>query len=467
MFFPKVVFVLIALILFTNSTLAIERSPDTLIISNSKAWKPYSYLDENNQPAGILIDYWRAYGVANDVEVQFKLVDWQSSLDLVKNNQADVHAGLLWSKTRANYLEFGSEIFEIDTQLYFHSGLQSFNVNSFLMGGHNYKVGVVSGSYEVEFLQTNYPNVELTLYDNNSKLLQAAFSHQIRAFVADLQVANYYLYTSSNTSEFIGVKHLYSGALYFAVAKSKAATLDVLIPNFRKISADERQRILSRWMHIETVYPEHLLPIIGIMIMLGVFVYILLLRYTVNTRTNELANANRELKVLSETDALTGLSNRRYFLEKLEKYRHTDGYLAIIVIDIDDFKTINDTFGHVQGDKVIKSVASSIRSLLRSNCVIARIGGEEFALVYVYQGFEYSYQLSQNICRSIRELEVKDIGSQSVTVSVGCAVYEDASECETLYEADRLMYVAKKQGKNRAVVELISSQAKRMSTIDK
>ncbi len=286
------------------------------------------------------------------------------------------------------------------------------------MGDHNYKVGVVSGSYEVEFLETNYPNIELALFANNSQLLEAAFSHQIRAFVADLQVANYYLYTSSNSSEFIGVKHLYSGALYFAVAKNQAALLETLIPNFSNISSDDRQRILSRWMHIETVYPKHLVPIVGIMFILGIVIYILLLRYTVNTKTTELATANRELKVLSETDALTGLSNRRSFLQKLESYRHVEGYLTVIIIDIDDFKNINDTYGHIQGDKVIKVVANTLRSLLKNDYVLARIGGEEFALAYVYHGFEYSYQLSQNICRSVREVNVNDICTLPVTVSV-------------------------------------------------
>ncbi|SNX48389.1 putative diguanylate cyclase YdaM [Vibrio thalassae] len=138
----------------------------------------------------------------------------------------------------------------------------------------------------------------------------------------------------------------------------------------------------------------------------------------------------------------------------------------MIIIDIDDFKNINDTYGHIQGDKVIKVVANTLRSLLNNDYVLARIGGEEFALAYVYQGFEYSYQLSQNICRSVREAKVNDACTSPVTVSVGCAIYEAATEFETLYEADKLMYAAKKQGKNRAVVELLSSREKRMSVID-
>ncbi len=80
MHFPKVVFVLSVLILFPVNALAVERDTDSLVIANSQAWKPYSYLDENNQPAGILIDYWRAYGATNNVDIQFQnLVELRSS----------------------------------------------------------------------------------------------------------------------------------------------------------------------------------------------------------------------------------------------------------------------------------------------------------------------------------------------------------------------------------------------------
>lgn len=79
-------------------------SSNRLIVANSKAWKPYSFIDESGQPAGILVDFWKAYGEANDVEIEFQLVDWQESLDRVKHNQADIHAGLLWSESRSKYL---------------------------------------------------------------------------------------------------------------------------------------------------------------------------------------------------------------------------------------------------------------------------------------------------------------------------------------------------------------------------
>lgn len=136
-------------------------STTRLVVANSKAWKPYSFIDESGQPAGILVDFWKAYGDANGVDIEFQLVDWQESIDRVKNNQADIHAGLLWSESRADYLAFGRTLFAIDTQLYFHQSLQTFDANTFLQGNHNFSVGVVSGGYEADYIKTHFPNVEL------------------------------------------------------------------------------------------------------------------------------------------------------------------------------------------------------------------------------------------------------------------------------------------------------------------
>jgi diguanylate cyclase (GGDEF)-like protein len=130
-----------------------------------------------------------------------------------------------------------------------------------------------------------------------------------------------------------------------------------------------------------------------------------------------------------------------------------------MIIDIDDFKSINDTHGHIRGDLVIKSVAEKLHALTTSTQTIARIGGEEFAVAFVNTTASTSEQLANDICRAAREIALKEIDYKAVTLSVGCVIYQSASDFDTLYEADKLMYEAKKQGKDQAVVEyLISSK---------
>ncbi|GMQ48950.1 sensor domain-containing diguanylate cyclase [Vibrio sp. 10N] len=433
-------------------------SENRLIVTNSKAWKPYSFIDDTGQPAGILVDFWKAYGQVNNVEIEFQLVDWKESLDRVKRNQADIHAGLLWSEARSGYLAYGRTLFQIDTQLYFHHSLQTFDANAFLQGNHNHNVGVVNGGYEAEYMQTHYPNVALTYFANNALMIEAALGNRIRAFVADLQVANYYLTTSRASGQFIDVKHLYSGNLYYATSIQRAQALGSVIARFNKVTAQERERILNRWMYIATVYPDYLPKLaVGIIVAL-VASYLLVFKFALKLRTAELARSNQRLKHLSETDALTGLWNRRYFLEKLQRYGQLKGNLTVMIVDIDNFKAINDTYGHVKGDLVIKSVAEKLSSLTGQSQTIARIGGEEFALAFVDQITCASEQLAKNICDAVREIELAEIDYQRVTVSVGCVIYQSAGDFETLYEADKLMYAAKKQGKNQAVIDYLPSK---------
>ncbi|HHB1265325.1 TPA: transporter substrate-binding domain-containing protein, partial [Vibrio cholerae] len=103
-------------LLFGSMSEAVERQ--TLTIANSKAWKPYSYLDEQGQPSGILIDFWLAFGEANHVDIEFQLMDWNDSLEAVKLGKSDVQAGLIRSASRLAYLDFAEPLLTIDTQLY-------------------------------------------------------------------------------------------------------------------------------------------------------------------------------------------------------------------------------------------------------------------------------------------------------------------------------------------------------------
>lgn len=117
--------------------------PKPLIVTNSKAWQPFSYLNEEGEPDGLLIDLWREYGRVTGRPIQFKLVDWQASLDLVRNGQADVHGGLLWSPERNLVYDYGQALSHVDSQLFFANSLRGSDVNYYLL---HESVGVVTGA---------------------------------------------------------------------------------------------------------------------------------------------------------------------------------------------------------------------------------------------------------------------------------------------------------------------------------
>ncbi len=171
----------------------------------------------------------------------------------------------------------------------------------------------------------------------------------------------------------------------------------------------------------------------------------------VNLR-NDLEQRAEKLEVLSQTDELTGLLNRRAFISRAgtlikQALRHKLSY-AFFMIDIDHFKQINDQHGHDVGDDVLHQVAQLFASNSRADDILARIGGEEFAMITLNQNHESPIQFAERILTLLRAEKIQGI---KVTVSLGLAISAKAS-FEQLYKgADILLYEAKNQGRNRLV----------------
>ncbi len=160
----------------------------------------------------------------------------------------------------------------------------------------------------------------------------------------------------------------------------------------------------------------------------------------------------------SITDALTGAYNRRYGLyifEKLfKKVKERGGHLSAAMIDIDHFKNVNDTYGHLIGDKVLKTVVQVVSDTLRDEDIICRYGGEEFLLI-----MEANAKAAKHVCERIRKkveetiVDTETMGKMSVTISLGTATFhKDLTNIkEFIAESDKYLYAAKENGRNRVV----------------
>ena len=155
------------------------------------------------------------------------------------------------------------------------------------------------------------------------------------------------------------------------------------------------------------------------------------------------------------TDALTGMQNRRYFddalREYIEEFRRIGKPVGLIVLDLDHFKNVNDTHGHDAGDKVLRAVAGCLRDMTRYHDVVARLGGEEFAVVAPNMSEERLQKFAERIRGAVAGMAVLTGNvSLKVTTSVGLAVWDGRESAEDFYRrADRLLYRAKRMGRNR------------------
>jgi len=173
--------------------------------------------------------------------------------------------------------------------------------------------------------------------------------------------------------------------------------------------------------------------------------------------------ANKKLENASYTDSLTGLHNRRYFNfiydREIKRAKRNKTYITFMMLDIDYFKQYNDTYGHVEGDFALKSVAKVLKDLLkRPGDYVFRLGGEEFGVLLSETDESNSAKLAREICDAVRGRELKhekSIVSDFVTISIGvvCCVADEALDNEVLISrADEMLYEAKESGRDRYII---------------
>jgi len=176
----------------------------------------------------------------------------------------------------------------------------------------------------------------------------------------------------------------------------------------------------------------------------------------VKVTQRELEKRVRELDILAATDSLTGIGNRRHFLERasdeLARSRRYGLPLVFLMIDVDNFKAINDSHGHHAGDEVLKSMAETLKHTMRATDIVGRLGGEEFGVLLIQTEMEEALVTAERLLKGLHSVCIPtQTGSICYTVSIGAAAYdgEDDSVDSLMKRADMALYQAKKTGRNR------------------
>lgn len=163
----------------------------------------------------------------------------------------------------------------------------------------------------------------------------------------------------------------------------------------------------------------------------------------------------KKLTEMACMDSLTGACNRRFFLDLAEHERkkciRLNSALSIMVIDIDDFKIINDTYGHAIGDKALKVFMKICKSSLRESDVIGRLGGEEFAILCSESNKHQTMEIASRLCKKINEQTSKFEYHFTISIGVAEVKKEFKTIDKALHLADLALYEAKRTGKNRAI----------------
>ncbi len=179
----------------------------------------------------------------------------------------------------------------------------------------------------------------------------------------------------------------------------------------------------------------------------------------ISTDISEMYRLREELRVLADTDALTGLSNRRRFLEQAEaafaraRVKLQPGF-ALLLIDVDHFKRINDGHGHQAGDRVLRAIAGNLKATLRDRDLLGRLGGDEFAVLMQDCNVDDALRMAGRLCAGVRRFGDDPHWNQALkpSLSIGVAAYEaDDDDLQALLaRADRALYRVKAHGRDGA-----------------
>jgi diguanylate cyclase (GGDEF)-like protein/PAS domain S-box-containing protein len=175
------------------------------------------------------------------------------------------------------------------------------------------------------------------------------------------------------------------------------------------------------------------------------------LHLEIEQKQDELLNINATLVELSVTDKLTGLKNRRFFQEQLEEqlaiFHETAKLFSLLILDIDHFKKVNDTFGHQVGDEVLAQLAQILNAQARQGDVVARFGGEEFVIILPETDVNASWTIAEQLRQTVEQAQWQ---TGRITISIGIAtVTEEDTDMTILKKADQALYVSKENGRNR------------------
>jgi diguanylate cyclase (GGDEF)-like protein len=167
----------------------------------------------------------------------------------------------------------------------------------------------------------------------------------------------------------------------------------------------------------------------------------------------ELETVNQSLYQRSITDSLTGLFNRQYIFDHLsqemERFKRYGNVFSLMLLDIDHFKALNDTYGHVEGDAALVRCSRAIKRCFRNVDIVGRYGGEEFIAILPLTELSGAIIVAKRICQSMTETGKPGLSIPPLTLSIGLAQFHDENEKEFLSKVDGLLYKAKEAGRNR------------------
>lgn len=424
-----------------------------------KNLSPVEFIDENGTFSGINRDIINLISDRTGIVFDYVAFDtWQQLYQALLSNEVDMLGSITPTPERENLILFSESYWQMPWVMLhpLYSGRKT-KLEDF----YGKQVAIVKGYYLISWLRKQHPLITFKLVDNREQALAALQQERVDGFITTMASATQLLKQENILTLMISMMEDVSlDKSHFGINKELPLLKSIINKGLLSITDKEKQIIYDNWftLAIKTGLDKNVVLQVGAQI--GVIILLVLGVIVMWNRRLQIEIKHREqlekiMKHMATHDELTGLANRVLLKDRLNTaiafHQRQSLKMAVLFIDLDGFKSINDTHGHDVGDELLQQVAVRLQGCVRSSDTVVRFGGDEFVLLLtgLHSPNEAAYVAEKVLRLMQKEFELSKTNA-FIGCSIGIAMYPDDGDNDTelLKIADTMMYKVKAAGKN-------------------
>ncbi len=422
-------------------------------------WEPIEFKNAKGEPDGANKDFLLALANRAGLKLDFKLFSsYDSLLEAFNKRDVDIVAGLSESDKSKAMFSFSDNYWKVHWAILHNRVIEpQQNINYF----YGKDLALIKGYHLIPKIREAHPQINITIVENVEQGLLALQQGLVDGFVEMLPVLSKLAKRENITPMAISVvEELPLEPNKIGVHKPNELLLSILNKSLKALDEQQRQQILDKWFDVKVQTGLEKRFVAKVAAQLGALAFIVILIIVVwNRKLRQEITLRKQLeskmKHMASHDELTGLANRMLLKQQMNQaisiHQRQRLKLAVLFIDLDGFKKVNDSYGHEAGDQVLIEVAQRLESCVRQSDTVARFGGDEFVIMITgINNKQESTFIAEKIIKVIGQPFDTGQGTANIGCSIGIALYPDdgQGQSEILNMADNLMYRVKTSGKN-------------------
>jgi diguanylate cyclase (GGDEF)-like protein len=436
----------------------ISQNP-TIDVGHLASLAPVTFINEQGDFSGIDRDILELVSTRTDLNFNFIGYDsWNKLYQSMLAGDIDIITSITPTEERKELLLFSKEYWQTPWVI-LHP--QYIGRKSTLESFYGKQLAIVKGYYLVSYLREQHPLISLKTVNDRKEGLQAVQQGKVDGFIATIASASELLKQESLVNLIMSViEGVPSDKSHFGINKQKTELQSILNKGLLSISLEEKNEIHNKWFNIDINTGLDKAVVLRVALQAALIIFVVLVIIIIWNRRLKAEITHRKqmeekMKYMATHDDLTGLANRVLLKDRIntaiEFHQRQSLLMAVLFLDLDGFKNVNDSHGHDVGDELLLLVSKRLQSCVRKSDTVVRFGGDEFVLLLT--GLHHSNEASF-VAEKVLQLLQSAFELSSTNVHIGCSIgiamypNDGTNDSDLLKKADTLMYQVKAAGKN-------------------